>query len=226
VLDDPAVAGSPARAALRDAARNWSGHAGIDSVAYRVVRAFRLHVAERAFAPFAEQAQREYAAFNWRSFRYEDSLWLLVHEKPPKLLSPEQPSWNALLLAAVDDVTTDVGKNGDSLARFTWGARNTLAMQHPFGRFLPKPVAQLLDMPAAQLPGDSDMPRVLGPRFGQSERLVVSPGHEAEGIFEMPGGQSGHPLSPFYRAGHEAWVQGAATPLLPGPAQHTLTLQP
>jgi penicillin amidase len=42
----------------------------------------------------------------------------------------------------------------------------------------------------------------------------------------MPGGQSGHPLSPYYRAGHEAWVKGEATPLLPGPAQRTLVLTP
>jgi penicillin amidase len=226
VLDEKAVGQNPARAALRDAVRTWSGHAGIDSVAYRVVRAFRLHVANRAFSPFAEQARQEYPAFNWRSLRYEDALWLLVHERPAKLLSPTQPSWDALLLAAADDVTADVAKDGGSLAHFTWGARNTLAMQHPFSRFLPKSVARLLDMPAVQLPGDSDMPRVLNPRFGQSERLVVSPGHEDEAIFEMPGGQSGHPLSPFYRAGHEAWVTGAASPLLPGPAQHTLTLKP
>ena len=42
----------------------------------------------------------------------------------------------------------------------------------------------------------------------------------------MPGGQSGHLLSPYYRLGHEAWARGEATPLLPGPAEHTLTLLP
>jgi penicillin amidase len=42
----------------------------------------------------------------------------------------------------------------------------------------------------------------------------------------MPGGQSGHPLSPFYRAGHADWVRGRATPFLPGPAAHVLTLEP
>ena len=35
-----------------------------------------------------------------------------------------------------------------------------------------------------------------------------------------------HPLSPFYGAGHEAWVRGEPTPLLPGAAKHTLTLRP
>jgi penicillin amidase len=42
----------------------------------------------------------------------------------------------------------------------------------------------------------------------------------------MPGGQSGHPLSPFYRAGFAAWAQGEATPFLPGPAAHALILEP
>jgi penicillin amidase len=42
----------------------------------------------------------------------------------------------------------------------------------------------------------------------------------------MPGGESGHPLSPFYRAGFDAWVQGRPTPLLPGPVTHELVLMP
>jgi penicillin amidase len=83
-----------------------------------------------------------------------------------------------------------------------------------------------LDMPAEELPGDSDMPRVQKPHFGASERFAVSPGREAEGIFEMPGGESGHPLSPFYRAGHEAWAHGDPAPFLPGKPAHRLVLEP
>jgi len=70
------------------------------------------------------------------------------------------------------------------------------------------------------------MPRFQAPSAGASERLVVSPGREAEGIFEMPCGQSGHPLSAFYRAGHRAWVRGEPAPFLPGPAVHALALAP
>ena len=70
------------------------------------------------------------------------------------------------------------------------------------------------------------MPRVQSPSFGASERMVVSPGREQDGIFEMPGGQSGNPLSPYFLAGHEAWVRGAATPFLPGAALHRLELTP
>jgi penicillin G amidase len=83
-----------------------------------------------------------------------------------------------------------------------------------------------LNMPSDPLPGDADMPRVQSPSHGASERFVVSPGRENEGIFHMPCGQSGHPLSPFYRTGHQAWVRGEPTPFLPGATRHTLTLQP
>jgi penicillin amidase len=42
----------------------------------------------------------------------------------------------------------------------------------------------------------------------------------------MPGGQSGHPLSPYYGSGHEGWVTGRRTPFLPGPPEQTLHLLP
>jgi penicillin amidase len=56
--------------------------------------------------------------------------------------------------------------------------------------------------------------------------MIVAPGHEADGIVHMPGGQSGHPLSPSWGAGHEDWVRGNPTPFLPGEPRHTMTLQP
>jgi penicillin G amidase len=76
------------------------------------------------------------------------------------------------------------------------------------------------------LAGDNHMPRVAAPAFGASQRLVVSPGREEQGILTVVGGQSGHPLSPFYGAGHKEWHEGVALPLLAGTAKHTMTLQP
>jgi penicillin amidase len=80
-------------------------------------------------------------------------------------------------------------------------------------------------MPYTPLPGDLYTPRVASGAVGASERMVVSPGREAEGIMHMPTGQSGHPLSPFYANSHGAWVEGRPTPFLPGPARHTLILE-
>jgi penicillin amidase len=57
-------------------------------------------------------------------------------------------------------------------------------------------------------------------------RLVVSPGREELGLLHMPGGQSGHPLSPHYRDAHVEWLEGRAAPLLAGAAAHVLELVP
>ena len=113
---------------------------------------------------------------------------------------------------------------GRKLSDATWGKRNTTEVGHALARFVPVFKERLM-APAEQLPGDSHMPRVSAPDFGQSERLVVVPGKEEEALFNLPGGQSGHPLSPYYRAGFMDWVQGNPSPFLPGASEHRLTLQ-
>jgi penicillin amidase len=70
------------------------------------------------------------------------------------------------------------------------------------------------------------MPRAQGTGFGASERFAVSPGREKDGYFHMPVGQSGHPMSPYYRNGHRAWVEGKPTPFLPGETEKILKLLP
>jgi penicillin amidase len=152
-------------------------------------------------------------------------LWPLVSERPAHLLPPPYSSWDALLVDTAKALEADLGSQGPLDAR-TWGERNTAAICHPVSRALPAFARSWLCMPADRLPGDRDMPRVQGPAFGASQRMVVSPGHEAEGWIHMPGGQSGHPLSPFWGAGHEDWVNGRPTPFLPGTTVHTLRLVP
>lgn len=226
VLTPEAIAGHGDRAAMRTAIEKWEGHAAVDSVSYRLVRGFRQQVASLVFTPIMAPCRAQDADFNWHAFHYEQPLWVLLNQQPANLLNPHYPSWDDLLLAAVDEVAASLKEQGLAPARATWGQRNRARIRHPFGRVLPRWLTSWLNMPADPLPGDSLAPRVQGPAFGASERFVVSPGREAEGIFEMPGGQSGHPLSPYYRAGHEDWVHGRPTPFLPGPTQHTLTLEP
>ena len=100
---------------------------------------------------------------------------------------------------------------------------NTVLMRHPISLVVPQ-LGRWLDIPPEPLPGAGQMPRVQSITFGASMRMVVSPGRESEGYFHMPGGQSGHPRSPHYTAGHEAWSRGTPTPFLPGPPTQTLTL--
>lgn len=207
----------------------WTGRASIDSVAYRIVRSWRSQVARRVLSPLVAACVEENPRFDYFRIggRFEGPLWRLVTERPEHLLDPRYRSWNELFLDAADGTVEElVGKDSSaSLEAFTWGARNFVLLRHPLGRAVPL-IGSWLDVPAGPLPGDSNMPRVQDLDFGASERFVVSPGQEDEGIFHMPGGQSGHFSSPYYKAGHDAWVEGRPGAFLPGATQHTLTLAP
>ena len=226
IITPDAVAKNKDRGKFRTAAENWEGRASIDSVSYRLVAGFRQHVVDRVLPVVFEPCYDAYPDFNFRRFHYEPALWEMVNQKPLHLLGQDYTDWDDLLLAAVDDVIKDIDAEHFAIARATWGRHNAAQIHHPLSRFFPGLLGHWLDLPTDPLPGDNNMPRVQSPSAGASERFVVAPGREAEGVFEMPGGQSGHPLSPFYRAGHEAWVKGEATPFLPGSTFHKLTLSP
>jgi penicillin amidase len=226
LLNDAAIAKSPQRAQARDLVSKWSAHASADDVGYRVVRAFRLRVRKDIFDALTMQARTKYPdAVFAPSPQFEGPLWQLITQQPSHLLDPRYKSWNEALLASLDASLKTLGEECESLATCTWGRQNTLQMRHPLSSALPF-AARFLDMPAVALPGDAAMPRVQGSQFGASQRMVVSPGKEDEGVFQMPGGPVDHPLSPFYGAGHQAWVRGEPQPFLPGPPLHRLELAP
>ncbi len=218
----------PALRRLEAASRHWDGHAAIDSTSYRIARGFRgitLDTLEAGLlAPARQRLGEAYVAP--RLPQLEGVVWPMLEQRPPNLLPPPFGSWEELLAHSARQLETDLAAQGSGLAARTWGERNTAAICHPVSRALPGLFKRWLCMPAQPLPGDGNMPRVQGPSFGASERMVVSPGHEADGIVHMPGGQSGHPLSPFWGAGHDDWVQGRPTPFLPGVTAHTLALRP
>lgn len=225
--DTAARAKSPALQELAAASKTWEGRASAESVSYRIVRAWRLAVHERIAEGLTAPAHAALGEkFEMPAFQQlEGVAWPLVTQRPLHLLSRKYTSWDALLEDAAKQVRDDLKKIGP-LSDRTWGERNTADICHPLAKALPVIGKKLLCMPPDQLSGDGSMPRVVGPSFGASERMVVAPGREAEGITQMPGGQSGHFLSPFWGAGHDDWVHGRPTPFLPGKAAYTMKLEP
>jgi penicillin amidase len=198
----------------------------VDDAGYRLVRQFERRVAERAFAMLTVESRARWPEFLWRPpQRFTEVAWRLVRERPAHLLDPRFADWDAWLADVAREVVEDLPGECADLPGCRWGEVNRARIRHPISEAVPI-LGRFLDMPADALPGDWSTPRVQSSRFGASERFAVSPGRESEGYFHMPGGQSGHPLSPFYRAGHEAWVRGEATPFLPGEPQHVLVLKP
>lgn len=218
---------SPALTELAAAAKRWDGRASAESTSYRIVRAWRLAVHERVAEGLTAPAHAALGdAFEMPAFQQlEGVVWPMLQQRPTHLLSRKYATWDALLEDAAKDVGDELKAQGP-LAQRTWGERNTAEICHPLAKAIPVLGKRMLCMPTDRLSGDGGMPRVVGPSFGASERMVVSPGREAEGIAHMPGGQSGHFLSPFWGAGHADWVEGKPTPFLPGETRYTLTLSP
>ena len=160
------------------------------------------------------------------SNQFEAPLWQLVTKQPIHLLPGNYASWNGLLVAAARENIAWLRTNFEGpLADRSWGEKNTAAIRHPFSRALPL-LSDWLDMPQSAMSGDSNLPKAQGSSFGASERFSVSPGDEEHGLMHMPTGQSGHPMSDFYRKGHDDWLYGRPSPFLPGDAAYTLTLVP
>ncbi len=225
MIDDASAKAHPQRAQARRLLEAWKPNADVDSVGYRLVQSFRQRtrdaVWEMLLAALAVPADYNTGP----PLQFETPLWQLVSRQPPYLLSSEYPDWRTFLDTQLDATIADLARSCAALPQCTWGRQNVVRIRHPLSAALPQ-LAWLIDMPVLQLPGDHNMPRVQDGAFGASERFAVSPGREQDGYLDIPGGQSGHPLSPYYRSGFAAWAQGVPQPFLPGPAAHTLLLKP
>ncbi len=228
VLDGETIAGDAELTEFRRLVDEWIPRAATDSTGYRLVRAFRLEVRSVVFHGLMGPVRDAYGddVRPLLSRQFEAPLWSLVTERPMHMLPARYASWHELLVAAVRANIAWLNDNYEGpLAERSWGELNVALIRHPLSRAVPA-LSKWLDMPREPLSGDHDMPKAQGPGFGASERFSVSPGDEANGLMQMPTGQSGHPLSDFYRQGHDDWVHGRPSPYLPGETLHTLTLAP
>jgi penicillin G amidase len=184
---------------------------------------------KNVFTPFFSACRNIDKKFEYSWFYSDTPLQAMLTEKPPRLLPDpvNYRDWDGFILGQLKQGAQmlKVKYPDTALSGLTWGKVNTAQYRHPFSGANPL-LSRLLDMPADELAGCGECVRVAGPGFGASERLVVSPAHLDEGILQMPGGQSAHPLSPYYRDQYSYWMQGLPIDLLAGKPKHKLVLKP
>jgi len=224
LIDEEAMHDAPLRREFRELVSKGAAEASPDAVGYRLVRTFRTHTLNALWRSLVTGLLGEKGNVR-RAGSFESAGWRLVSERPTAVAPPGGGDWRAFLLQRLDAAIADLKKDCTNLSNCQYGQMEPVKVSHPLSGALPL-LPRLLDMPTRSLAGDNNMPRVQAGNFGASERFAVSPGREADGYLELPGGPSGHPLSPFYRSGFEDWAEGRPTPFLPGPAAHTLRLQP
>ncbi|POZ52012.1 penicillin acylase family protein [Methylovulum psychrotolerans] len=214
---------------LAEILNKWDGFAERDSVGFAVLVEFRKLLLDAVISPFMVKCREHDPKFRFTSTMADVPLQQLLTAKPPSLLPDKQhfPNWEAFLLKLLIQAEGKVlaGHSADFQEVFAWGTVNQVAIAHPFSDSLPL-LQRWLDMPQAAVSGCDECVRMYTPGIGDSERLIVSPGREGNGILHMPGGQSGHPLSPHYGDQQQAWTEGIVLPLEAGTSQHRLEFVP
>jgi penicillin amidase len=216
------VAGDdPAHAAAADLARAWNGRADVDSQGLALIEAFRAELSLAIFGPIEREVQaRTGASASPRAwFHHEEVLRRLVEERPAHWVPARRESWDALLRYALRGVTpTDASTRPRTVPVVG-------AIRHPVSWALGGRLKRF-DMPGDRIAGHPRAVRVMGPTFGASQRMAISPGREDAALVELPCGPSGHPMSRWYRSTHQGWVMGDPIPAgvggVPGTAGFTV----
>jgi penicillin amidase len=227
-LDRRAEGSDTFQDALRDHLAAWDGKAEPGSLGLAVLVEFQNKLLEAVFAPVLERCRSVDAQFGWRL--YDDTPLRQILEARSLELLPKGEGyidWDDFIVKMTKDsarrlmALLGVGALND----LSWGNVNVVAVRHPLSGALPW-LGNWIDMPAAAHAGCLQCVRLSWHEWGVTNRLVVSPGHEQDAIFEMPTGQSGHPMSASYSNQHEDWVVGSPQPFLPERAEHMLVLAP
>jgi penicillin amidase len=191
----------------------WDGHMRTTSIGAAFLNEFRQQLAVEVFAKVVAACRRQDADFHYAWREMETPLRQLLSERPQGVLNIRyRDDWQSMILDTLRKTSHQLQQQfpDTALTQLSWGKTHPVAVQHPISKALPV-LSSLLDMPRFESDGCASIcVKVTDIAHGASERLVVSPAHPENGIFHMPGGQSGHPLSAHYRDQQSFWQNGIA----------------
>lgn len=215
-----------ARTEARRALVAWDGQAERDSRGFALLRALRRALIDRAFAGWLGDVASAEPGFELDFADVDTPLSRALGEADAAVFASVPGGRDGLVLGAIDSALQTLAQvqPGRALSELRWGELSRVEIEHPLSA-LPA-LGGLLNMPRAELAGCGQCVRMQSGAMGASERMVLSPGHEQDGILHMPGGQSGSPLSAHYADQQAAWVSGAPLPLMAGAEVAKLVLLP
>jgi penicillin amidase len=209
-----------------NALENWQQCACPQSIGYTLVKTYRDELINILFSSIETTLNQQDGTLKYVKRDLEPAVWQLIKAQPTSWVNPQFTNWEQQLQGAFEQTLAQLTtKFGNNIQNWQWGKVNELTIEHPFAKQIPM-LSKLLNMPTAPGFGDSYMPAVQKRGFGASQRFIAQPGHLESAILTVPGGQSGHPLSEFYRAGFDEYVEGKHTPLLPQTFMHQIEIVP
>lgn len=206
----------PQRNTLKRHIQSWNGQADPDALGLSLLVEFRAALLDAVFTPLLAACRASDPRFEYRWSYVDMALQHVIDARRPDTLPAPHQDWHSFLTATLERAAQRLTQQfqATTLNDLTWKRTATDRIAHPLSEALPF-AGGFLDMPRLALPGCPQCVR-MARNGGASERLVVAPGHDEDGILHMPAGQSGHPLSPHYRDQHPPWARGLALPLWSG----------
>jgi penicillin amidase len=215
-------------ARLRKAAdlmRSWDGRLTTDSAAASLVTQARY-----AFWPLILEPKlgKDAADYRWSESNFAEEE--IVMRASPDWLPPGYKNWDALLTDAVRWGMKN-GKAPADVARWSYGSWHVVDIEHPLAVFLPL-VGRAAGTGPQPLSGDTTTVKQVGREFGPSQRFTMDWSNIDGSTENIVLGESGDPLSPYFRDQWADYHAGTtfALPFTPAAvaaqARHTLRLLP
>lgn len=203
--------------------RTWQGRVSADSPAAAIVAA-----AKTAFWPMLLRSKLGKA---WRLYRWDEKGFAqeqIITNKPQGWLPPGYASWNDFLAAVVKQGLSTAPLD---LEHWHYGEAHPIHIEHPIYGHLPW-FRRWTGVGPLPQPGDTTTVLQSGLAFGPSQRFTIDWSNPDTATENIVLGQSGDPLSPYYRDQWPYWYSGKtfALPYSDAAVQtqttHTLTLLP
>jgi penicillin G amidase len=213
---------------LRQAAdlmRSWDGTVGVDSAPATIVDA-----AKEAFWPML---LRPKLGDDWRLYQWSSSGFAreeLIMHAPAAWLPKQYAAWDDFLTAVVREGLNEEHAPGD-LRKWKYGVQHPVVVAHPLYNLLPW-FRKWTGTGAQPQSGDTTTVKQVDRTFGPSQRFTIDWANPDNATENIVMGQSGDPVSAYYRDQWPFWYEGH-TFTLPFSTQavgeqttHTLRLTP
>ena len=215
-------------AQLRQAAdllRTWDGVVGIDSAPAAIEVAAKVRFWRMILAPRLGDA--------WRLYRWAESNYA-----GEQILMKEPAAWLPAQYKTWDDFLADMVRQGlqmahapSDLSQWRYGYVFPVDVEHPLFGLLPwfKDWTGTGTQPQS---GDTVTVKQVGRTFGPSQRFTIDWGQVDGATENILMGESGDPLSPYYRDQWPYWYKGTTFTLpfsdqaVAAATAHTLRLEP
>jgi len=211
---------------MREAAdlmRTWDGTVAVDSPAAAVVAA-----ANNAFWPML---LRPKLGDEWRLYQWDESGFAreqFITNNPQGWLPPGYATWDDFLAAVVKEGLRTAPLD---LKHWRYGYAHPIDIKHPLYGHLPwfKRWTGTGPQPRG---GDTTTVNASGRTFGPTQRFTIDWSNPDAATENIVMGQSGNPLSPYYRDQWPYWYNGKTfvlpfgDPDVQAQTAHTLTLLP